>query len=84
MRRADLLEEPFVHHSDPRPHRHRLNLVVGHVDHGGLEAGVESQDLRACLHAQLGVKVAERLIHQEDGRFADDRAPEGDTLALAA
>ena len=45
---------------------------------------MESQDLRACLHAQLGVKVAERLVHQEDGRFADDRAPEGDTLALTA
>ena len=63
MRCADLLEEPLVHDGDPRPHRHRFDLVVRHVDHGGLEAGVESQDLRACLHAQLGVKVAERLVH---------------------
>ena len=35
------------------------------------------------LDAQLGVEVGEGLIQEEDGRLADDRTPEGHTLALA-
>ena len=65
-------------------HRHRLDLVVGHVDDGRLEALVEPRDLGAGLDAQLGVEVGERLVHQEDGRLADDRPTERDALALAA
>ena len=45
---------------------------------------MQAQDLGARLHAQLRVEVGERLIHQEDGWLADDRAPKGDALALAA
>ena len=41
-------------------------------------------DLGAGLDAQLGVEVGERLVHQEDGRLADDRPAERDALALAA
>ena len=65
-------------------HRHRLDLVVGDVDDGRLEALVEAGDLGAGLDAQLGVEVGERLVHQEDGRLADDRPTERDALALAA
>ena len=45
---------------------------------------MQAQDLGARLHAQLCVKVGKWLVHQEDGRLADDRAPEGNALALAA
>ena len=84
LRRADLLEQALVHDRDPLAHRHRLDLVVGDVDHGGLEALVEAGDLGARLDAQLGVEVGERLVHQEHGRLADDGPAERDALALAA
>ena len=45
---------------------------------------MQAQDLGTRLHAQLRIKVGERLIHQEDGWLADDRAPKGNALALAA
>ena len=38
----------------------------------------------AGLHAQGRVEVRERLVHQERGRLAHDRAPQRDALALAA
>ena len=81
---ADLLEDAVVHDRDPRAHRHRLDLVVGDVDDGRLEALVEAGDLGARLDAELGVEVGERLVHQEHGRLAHDRATERDALALAA
>ena len=45
---------------------------------------MEAGDLGAGLDAQLGVEVGERLVHQEDGRLADDRPTERDALALPA
>ena len=41
-------------------------------------------DLRAHLHAQLGIEVAERFVEQEDLWVAYNGAPHGDALALAA
>src|SRR5215212_8900369 len=82
--RADLLEVPVVHDRDPVAHRHRLDLVVGDVDRGRPDLLLEALDLAARLHAQLGVEVGERLVHEEDLRVADERAPERDALLLAA
>ena len=48
------------------------------------QALVEAGDLRARLHAQLGIEVGERLVHEEDGRLTHDGATQGDALALAA
>ena len=45
---------------------------------------LELEDLRAGLDAQRRVEVRERLVHQERGRLADDRAAERDPLALTA
>ena len=61
----------------------RLLLVMGHVDHGGAELALESEQLDARLDAELGVEVAERLVEEEDGWFADDGARDGDALLLA-
>ena len=38
---------------------------------------------RVC-HAQLGVQVRQRLVHEEDRGIADDRTAERDALALAS
>ena len=40
-------------------------------------------DLRTGLHAELGVEVRQRLVHEEDLRLADDRPAHRDPLALA-
>ena len=41
-------------------------------------------DLGSHLHAQLRVEVRERLVEQEHGRIAHDRAPHRHALALTA
>jgi hypothetical protein len=66
------------------PERHRLGLVVRHVDGGCAEPGLQRGDLGAGLQPQLRVEVRERLVHQEDLRLAHDRAAHRDALALAA
>ncbi len=53
------------------------------VDAGDAELAVELDQLCTRLHAQLGIEVGEGLIHQEDFRFADNGAAQGNTLALA-
>ena len=69
---------------DAVPHRHRLDLVVRHVDRRHAEPLLQRLDLAAHVHAKLRVEVRERLVHQEHLRLPDDRAAHGDTLALAA
>ena len=81
-RRADLLELAGAHDRDPVAKRHRLGLVVRDVDRRRPKPLLDPGDLRPHLHAQLGVKVRERLVHQEHAGIADDRATHRDTLAL--
>jgi hypothetical protein len=69
---------------DAVAHRHRLNLVVGHVDGRDAEPALDQRDLRAYLQAQLRIELRERLVHQEHARLAQDRPPHRDALALAA
>ena len=78
-----LLQDAVLEQGDAVAHRHGLDLVVGDVDRGDAEAALERRDLGAGLHAQLGVEVRQRLVHEEDLRGADDRATHGDALALA-
>jgi hypothetical protein len=59
-------------------------LVVGDVERGDADTTLDAADLGSHLDAQFGVEVGERFVHQEDGRFADDRSTHGDPLALAA
>ena len=75
---------PVAEHGHPVAHRHRLDLVVGDVDRGGLEVALQPGDLRAHLHAELGVEVRQRLVHQEHRRLTHDRPTHRHPLALAA
>ena len=84
MRRADLLDAPLVHHHDSVGERHRLHLVVRHVDSGRLDLLVDALDLGAHLHAQLGVEIRQRLVEQKDLGIANDGAAHRDALTLAA
>ena len=81
---SHLLQEAVLEHRDPVAHRHGLDLVVGDVDRGDAEPALQRGDLGAGLHAELGVEVGQRLVHEEDLRLADDGAAHGDALALAA
>ncbi len=66
LRRADLLDRAAAHHHDPVAERHRLGLVVGDVDRGGARACFCSREISVRIwHAQLGVQVGQRLVHQE-------------------
>ena len=84
LRRGDLLEHPEPHHRNPVAERHRLDLIVGHVDHRGAEPALDPGYLGAHLHAQFRVEVGQRLVHEERGRVADDRPAHRDPLPLAA
>ena len=82
--RVHLLDDAVVQHGDPLAERHRLHLVVGDVQRRHAEALVQPHELRPHLHAELGVEVRERLVHQERLRVPNDRPAHRDALALAA
>ena len=84
LRRVDLLQQAVAEHGDPLPERHRLDLVVRHVDGRHAEPLVQLRELGAHRDAQLRVEVRERLVHQERLRLAHDRPPHRDALPLPA
>src|SRR5215207_8166924 len=62
----------------------RSDMVMLDIDESRAEALVELGELGAHVHAQLRVKVRERLVHEEDVRMPDHGAAERDALALPA
>jgi hypothetical protein len=82
--RPDLLDQAMAHDHDPIGHRHRLDLVVGHVDRRPADPLVEAEQLGAHLDPEQGVEVGQWLVHQEGERLTDDRPAERHPLALAA
>ena len=84
QRRADLLDLPGAQHHDAVGQRHRLDLVVGDVDHRRLQVLMQLRELIAHPHAQRGVEVGQRLVEQEHLGLAHDRAADGHALALPA
>ena len=83
-RRSRLLQHAILQHRDLGGERHCLDLVMGDVDDGGLDALVEALDLGAHVNTELGIEVGQRLIEQEELGPPDQRAAHGDALALAA
>jgi hypothetical protein len=82
LRRVDLLQVAVLDDRHPVAHRHRLDLVVGDVEGGDAELALQVGDLGTHLHAQLGVEVRQRLVHEERGGLAHDRTAHRDALAL--
>ena len=82
--RVDLLEPPVAHHRDAVAHRHRLGLIVGDVQRRRPQLLVQPRDVRPHLDAQLGVEIAQGLVHQERLGRAHDRPPQRNPLALTA
>ncbi len=82
--RPALGDPAAAHHGDPVRHRERLLLIVGHVDERDPDLALDLLELDLHLPAQLQVERAERLVEQEHGGPVDQRARQGDPLALAA
>ena len=53
------------------PHRHRLDLIMRHVDRRRPQPGLQRGDVRPRLHPQLRIQIRQRLIHQEHRRLHD-------------
>ncbi|MEY9720367.1 hypothetical protein ABIA22_002857 [Sinorhizobium fredii] len=84
-RRADLLDVTQRQDNDAVGERHRLDLVVGDIDHRRIRhALAELGDLDAGGDAQRRVEVGQRLVEEEDLWVAADRPADRDTLALSA
>ena len=84
VRRVVLDQVARLQHDDAVGERHRLDLVVRHVDDRVAELLVELLDLDAHLGAQQRIEIRQRLVEQERLRLADDGAPHRDALALSA
>ncbi len=82
QRLANLRHASGVQYHDLVRQGHRLDLIVGDVDHRALEALVQAGDLNSHLHAQRRIKVGERLIEQEHARLRHQRTANGYALAL--
>ena len=73
-----------VQHDDLVGHGHRLDLVMGDVDHRGAKRLVQPHQLDPHVGPQGGIKVGQGFVEQEDLRLAHDGAADGNPLALAA
>ena len=81
---AHLRHHALVHDYDVVGDAHGLGLVVGDVYGGDAELLLYAADLRAHVHPQLGVQVAQGLVKQQHAGLRDQRAGQGDPLLLAA
>ena len=84
LRRAELLDDAVLHHRHLVAQGHGLDLVMGDVHRGGLQALVHQLHFGAHFDPQLGIEVGQRLVEQEDLGVAADGATDRDTLPLAA
>jgi hypothetical protein len=64
--------------------RHRLFLIMGHIDGRQAKALLDLADFLAHMAAQLGVKVGQRFVQQQHLGFQHDGARHRDALLLAA
>ena len=81
---SDLFNNAIAQHNDLVGQRHRLDLVMRHIDDRRFQVLMQPGDFDAHMHAEFGIKVRQRYIEQKDLRVADDGATDGDALALAA
>src|SRR5262249_38949487 len=80
---TDLLDKAIAHDYDTVPHGHGFHLVMGHINHRGIETLVELDQLSTHIDPQLGVQVTQWLIKQEDFRLPHNRPAYCDALPLS-
>ena len=84
VRGVQLLNDAQLHYRDIGRHGQGFHLVMRDVDGGRAGNMVEALEFRAHVHAQAGVQVGKRLVHQEDLRAVGQHARQGDALLLSA
>ena len=84
FRRAALDDHAIAHHGDFLTHGQGFKLIGRGIDNGHAELAVQALQFGAHVMAQLGVKIGERFIKQQDFRLADQRTAKGNALLLAA
>ena len=84
FRGADLLQPPLMHHHDAVSQRHRLDLIVRHIDRGRALLDMQPLQLHPHFLTQLGVKAANRLIHQHRLGVAHQSPADGHPLQITA
>ncbi len=84
VRGANLLDLPVVHDHHPVRQRHRLDLVVRHIDGRRLDLLMHALDFGAHLDAQFGVEIGQRFVEQKHLGIAHDGAAHGHALSLPA
>ena len=57
QRRAGLFDQPIAQHDDFIGQSHRLDLIMGDVDDGGLQFLVQAGDFNPHLHPQFGIQI---------------------------
>ena len=82
--RAGLLDTPGGHDNDAVGERHRLDLVVGDIDHRQPERLMQPGKFVPHPHPQPRVEVRQRLVKQQHGGVADDGAADRHPLPLPA
>ncbi len=80
---AQLLDQPAVHHRDGVGHRHGLLLVVGDVDEGQADLGLDALELDLHPATQLEVERPQRLVEQQHLGLVDQGPGQRDPLLLA-
>ncbi|MFY0312085.1 hypothetical protein ACFMBG_19570 [Leisingera sp. D0M16] len=70
-------------HRDPVGHGRRLDLLMGDIDEGSIQATVQLGNPGAGLDPQLGIQVRQRLIQQKGRGTAPGSCPAGLDISAA-
>ena len=81
---ANLFDAAQAQNNDLVSKRHRLDLIVGYVDHRRADFLVQARDFDPHLDPQFGVEIGEWFVEQEHLGATDNRATNGNPLALTA
>ena len=84
LRRAQLFEASMTHDADVIGQHQRLGLIVGDVDEGRAEGGLQLLQFDLHVLAQLEIERTQRFVEQQQGRLEHQAARDGDALPLAA
>ena len=79
-----MLPGPRRHHDHAVGQQHRLGDRVGDEDDGLRPLGPDAQELEGHHFARQGIERAERLVHEQDVRIADERPADCRPLLHAA
>jgi hypothetical protein len=83
-RATHLYDLALVHDADVVAHRHRLDLVMRHVNRRRADIVLLLDQLVAGGDAQCSIQIGQRLVEQEHLWITNDRAAERYALALTA